>query len=659
MIATKDPSTRFVLPADHPYVQNLSALWSLDPKLARAIESPPTGWIVVQPSRAGPPTLSVQTDGRTITLHSKYNPRAEAQKLIESIKTDGPVAFYLLGLGLGYHLQSLFEKASREALFFIFEPDLGILAAAMEHNDLSEILRSNRALFFTTPDKADLFLRLTPHAAMCSMGLEGLTHAPSLALHPDFYRQIQEWLTEFAAFSRTSLNTLVLNGRRTAENITRNIALYAQAPSVAGLKDSYKGEPAIIVSAGPSLRKNKHLLLEAQGHAVIIAVQTILQPLLDMGIEPHFVTSLDYHDISIRYYEKLPRNLKTQLVAEPKASPKIFDVFPGPIWTLGNQYADSLLRELTSPKLTPGAELKATPRIPRLSKARLPSGATVAHLAYYLAEHLACDPIIFIGQDLGFSDGLAYTPGTNIDDVWAPEFNRFCTPEMRQWEFIARERPILRKIPDHQGRPMYTEERLFTYLQQFERDFLRTRTRIIDASEGGARKRAAAPMSLRAALDQYCKDRIPNGNRAACGLTPPRLPCTEITRCLSNRIQEAAQIEQISQDTLPLLEEVRDHLHDQTRVNRAIARIDLLRARMDQLGPTYDLITQLTQSSELNRFHEDRKIAAQNLTGPDLQRRQIDRDIQNVKAIAQAARQFSSLLHEVCDSLQLQLREVA
>ena len=42
-------------------------------------------------------------------------------------------------------------------------------------------------------------------------------------------------------------------------------------------------------------------------------------------------------------------------------------------------------------------------------------------------------------------------------------------------EQIARERFILRRVPDHQGRPMYTEERLFSYLQQFERDFVKTK----------------------------------------------------------------------------------------------------------------------------------------------------------------------------------------
>src|SRR5206468_3433675 len=140
----------------------------------------------------------------------------------------------------------------------------------------------------------------------------------------------------------------------------------------------------------------------------------------------------------------------------------------------------------------------------KLGKAKLPSGATVAHLAYYLAEFVGCNPIIFIGQDLGFSEGLCYAPGTSYEDVWRPELSRFCTLEMKQWEQIVRDRAILRKIPDHQGRPMYTEERLFTYLQQFERDFLRSSRKIIDATEGGALKRGATTMTFAHAIAEYC-----------------------------------------------------------------------------------------------------------------------------------------------------------
>jgi hypothetical protein len=274
----------------------------------------------------------------------------------------------------------------------------------------------------------------------------------------------------------------------------------------------------------------------------------------------------------------------------------------------------------------------------------------VAHLAYYLAEHVGCDPIIFVGQDLGFTDGLCYVPGTSYEDVWRPELSRFCTMEMKQWDQIVRERFILRRISDYQGRPMYTEERLFSYLQQFERDFLKTRTRIIDASEGGAAKAGSTPMPLAEARDRFCQ-------RPLVAAAPPHpgldwSKTRAVIASLSKRKEEAAGIERISEQTLPLLKEIRDHQSSQERVNRAIAAVDSLRVRMNELGACYDLVTQLTQPSELKRFEADRKISASGADGVERQRLQVERDIDNVSGVMQAARDFQRLMDETIASLE-------
>ena len=125
----------------------------------------------------------------------------------------------------------------------------------------------------------------------------------------------------------------------------------------------------------------------------------------------------------------------------------------------------------------------------------------------------------------------------------------------------------------------------------------------------------------------------------------------ECLASLRNRAAEAAEIERISRDTLPLLEEIRDHVDDQPRVNRAITRLDALRARMNDVGACYDLITQLTQTTELKRFEADRKISASRIDGDEKQRRQVGRDIENVRGIAEAAAEFQVLMRQVIDRL--------
>ncbi len=261
MTASIDPSTRFVLPADAPYLANLAPLWTIDPALAEAIEAADDlSSHRVEATRSGHSTISVPApDGRRIYLHSKYEPVAEVRKLLESIDTSRNVAFYIFGFGLGYHVEELWKRASDESLLIVFEPDLALLRTAFKARDLSRVIESKRLIFFTLADKGDLLARLTPHSALISVGVERVIHPPSQQTAGAFHDQMRLWIDEFASFSQTSINTLVQNSRKTAENIARNVGWYAATPALSRLKNRHRGKPAIIVSAGPSLRKNKHL----------------------------------------------------------------------------------------------------------------------------------------------------------------------------------------------------------------------------------------------------------------------------------------------------------------------------------------------------------------------------------------------------------------
>lgn len=609
-------------------VENLSALWATDPSLALRIDQlHESEEMDLLPTRSGHQTAWVGGKTRPILLASKYDPVDEAQQLVRSIP-DQCHELFVRGMGLGYHVEKL-NQSFPNATCWVFEPDVRVIRSAFRCVDLSQAILDHKVRLITELDKSRLFSEWTSHLAAISVGHHVVDHPPSLQLQTDFLQQAKQLLEEFLAFGKTTLNTLLVNSRRTCENLARNIPWYVANPGIGRLRNAMSGQPAIIVAAGPSLRKNKHLLPQAKGRAVLICVQTAFQQLLDTGVEPEFVTSLDYHDICAQFFQRVPRHVRTELVAEPKATPRIFDLNPGPLSLLGNSFIEQLLREM------------------KLQRPGLASGATVAHLAYYLAEYLGCDPIIFVGQDLGFSDGLAYAPGTSYDDLWKPELSRYNTVEMMQWQRIVRDRAILRKVPDYRGGTTYTEERLYTYLQQFERDFAQSQRMIIDATEGGVAKRGTVVMSLQEALQRYCQRPLTRRIPSHPGLQWDRM--AEVIQSLQNRRDEAEQIVGIGQQTLPILNQIRESLDDQNRVNQLIAKVDPLRLRVNQLAMTYDLITQLTQQSELERYAADRRIESAKLDGTEKQRRQIERDIINVRHMIRAAQTFVTLMDQCID----------
>ena len=73
-------------------------------------------------------------------------------------------------------------------------------------------------------------------------------------------------------------------------------------------------------------------------------------------------------------------------------------------------------------------------------RSAIPPGATVAHLSVSLAEFLGCATVVLVGQDLGFTDGLYYCPGTAVHRVWDAELSPWNTLEMMEWQRIARMR---------------------------------------------------------------------------------------------------------------------------------------------------------------------------------------------------------------------------
>ncbi len=411
------------------YIKNLCARWETDPQLAMKIDAIRVEDVpAIETAREGGATARMKTEsGQAVYLHSRYRPIGEGRAWADGLTCENRYAVVICGFGMGHHVKALWEKlggAEGDALLVVAEASVAVLRAAFAAEDFSEMLAAGRVLFFTDLDRAAIVQRLEPRSVLFTAGAGTLlaNHPASIQVAPAFYSAFQKLITEFIAFTRTGFITLMLNNVATCRNIANNLGRYATTPPIDVMRDAFRGKPAILVAAGPSLAKNMHLLHEVvkpeagsqksehgvsgnpgSRSAVIIAVQTMLKPLLAAGIEPDFVTSLDYNTVSTRFFENLEESGGTghvHLVAEAKANWNVLDVFAGSISLTQNEFAEKLLRGTCPPR----AGLKA--------------GATVAHLSFYLAEFLGCDPIILVGQDLGFVDGLYYKPGTAIHETW-------------------------------------------------------------------------------------------------------------------------------------------------------------------------------------------------------------------------------------------------
>ncbi|HRX84784.1 MAG TPA: DUF115 domain-containing protein [Phycisphaerae bacterium] len=629
MDAKQPPTTTAALdPAI--YLGNMRYIWRHDAALALRIDAvPDAARMPAEATRSGAWTAApAGPDGRPVHLHSRYDPAAETEKLIDAVDIEGQYAFFVSGFGLGYHLLALRRRISSEAIIVVAEPDVSLIATALACVDITEVLADGRLIIITQDSKAELHQRLQHHTALIMLGARFVTHPPSQKRAAEFHARLRGLFTEFAAYARTSLVTLVNNAQITCRNIANNLAAYASTTSIGPLERRFAGCPAIIVSAGPSLRHNVGELAAARDRAVICAVQTTLKTLVDRGISPHFVTSLDYHEVSSQYFDGVPGLENVHLVAEPKATWHVLDNYPGPISILDNSFARLLI----------GDEL--APRAP------LPAGATVAHLAFYLARYLGCDPIIFIGQDLAYTGYVYYSPGMEIHRSWRSEINRFNSMETKEWERTARMGPLLRRTVDAAGRKIYTDDLLFTYLEQFERDIAQTGARVINATEGGARIRGAEHMPLATALERYCAEPIPAERfdylRTTRWRSPDVLP--KVRTELAARIGEVDGVLDICTEMNDLLHELEGLLDKPQKFNQRLVRVDELRAAVNHAYRAYRIINTASQLSELRRFSADRKLSAAKAEGVDRAKQQLKRDIDFVGGLSSAGADVKKML---------------
>ncbi len=625
--------------------RNLEAIALRSPRIAKRLDTvSPRRDLTFLETADGVPSATLPATSGIVALASKRRPLAEAKTIADSVDLESHGGIVVLGFALGYHAKAIAERMGTNGVVIVYEPDLALLKAVMERIDHSDWIRKLPVTFLNDEQSSGEMAAATKGLeAPLSIGIELVEHAPSRDRLGDRASTFGATFAEVTSAMRTQVVTTLMQSDVTLRNLMLNAEAYLRCPGIADLKNTAAGRAAVVVSAGPSLERNLHLLAEptVRERVVVIAVQTVLRPMLSRGIRPDFVTALDYHEISTRFYEGLTADdlEGITLVAEPKVNPAVLDAFPGAMRLV----RDEVLEQLFGPTRTDDDHL--TP------------GATVAHLAYYFARHLGCDPAILIGQDLGFTDGQYYASGAAIHDVWAPELNPFRSLEMFEWERIARGKTKLIQRTDHLDRPIYTDQQMATYLSQFEREFAADTENgltIIDATEGGVSKRCTIAKPLAKALQEY----------ASADLSPLDLPKLEHTgkpvsaslrKTLESIRADAKAIGRRSRETQKLLNRIADlqvQPNSTAKINLLVRQIHSIRDEVTKREPAYALVQRLNQTGTFQRFKADRLLKLNPPTSEmERQKREVQRDALNVGWIADMAGVLEELATDTLASL--------
>ncbi|ARU60423.1 hypothetical protein CBW65_04580 [Tumebacillus avium] len=429
----------------------------------------------IEPTKSGAANIVVEIEGQSSPLYSRYQPIVEAERWAtaqKAEKKEEQSAFIVVGLGLGYHLRALRDLLGADLPLFIVEPSWQIFQAAMEAVDLSDLLTDHHVHLLVGGD-----FRQAAREASQFIG-KNMFNAGWLEWQA-YRRLFPEYLTSFAKETALSAkdvridhNTILHFQKEWPRNMMYNLNRILKNPGVNRLAGKFAGRPAIIVSAGPSLAKNVDLLHEVKGKAAILCVDTAYRVLQQRGIKPDLIFALDGTEKNYKHFTGV-RPEGVPLVFLPPVHHKIVEEYGER--SFSSNVFDPIIREATQ-HLEPRGVLNYS--------------GSVATLAFETACLAGADPVIFIGQDLGYPGGQAYAPGTMFEDM--------------KKEYDPKSKMLFVEGVD--GQPVLTDPQLDKFRRYFE-DRIEAMGKIrtyIDATEGGAKIQGTEISTLRETLDRYC-----------------------------------------------------------------------------------------------------------------------------------------------------------
>lgn len=420
--------------------------------------------------------LAAKKDGRRLYLAGRRDPKAHPVNQISvlgNIVPNAPVL--ILGMGNIHYLEELMAQTDESVIVMLYEPLFSVFEKQLERVDFEKIFgRRTVALIVEGINEGGMEGIVRTMLQGDKIPLMKYFVLPNyVELCREQVNHFLELLVKITENYYMGIGTKMFFSPYQAENFYHNVQYIRTGYKAFQLFRAIPDDiPAFVVSAGPSLNKNIKELKRAKNKSFIIAVDTAVKPLLREGIVPDMFATLDGLKPLELVKTEQARNLP--LLTMVTAANAILDYHTGKkfFYDEGYEYVRKMF-EMNGKKLE-----------------GFPTGGSVATLAFSLTCHLGFRKIIFVGQDLAYTDNKSHADGTFQDAM----------PEEDTEEFI--------KVPGNYETEVPTLKNLDSYRKWFG-EYIEWWTRghktvFINATEGGARIEGTELMTLSEVIDREC-----------------------------------------------------------------------------------------------------------------------------------------------------------
>ncbi|MBI5491345.1 MAG: motility associated factor glycosyltransferase family protein [Deltaproteobacteria bacterium] len=445
------------------------------------------GAVTIEAGRKGEPTFKY--NGKY--FHSLYEPLKEAEAQADEILSKKPDWVLLFGAGCGYLLKALIGKG-HERIIALDVPE--ILNSVLKSVDLSEWLSKDTVFLCSDMNS------VTEKVRNFTDGFDNLLCYSTTPYRVSFPERLLEFTNRVHnahTTNKVGIRTDIDSRMSWIENYFDNLRSLPLHPPIDSLKGRFKDVPMVIAGAGPSLKKNAHLLREFKGKALIFAAITAYKPLLNYGVVPDFIIASEKVDLP-EYFTFGEPDRKTRLVLAEVSHPGMFGRDVKGKFVFYNPYVGLSVAQ---------AKHWGSSYFPAI-------GGSVTTAALDIGIMFGCDPIVFVGQDLCFGDNETHAPG-GVYVAQNVRIDREKGEVVIEEDYVTLKDKAVSRFPlqwlkGQSGRPVPSKFDWATFHQWFENYMANLRkegspVKVINATEGGAYIEGMEHATLKSVLERYVK----------------------------------------------------------------------------------------------------------------------------------------------------------
>jgi hypothetical protein len=435
-------------------------------------------------------------------LASVISPKKQAERLYNEKKIKEYHLVIVLGTG-NPHILSIIDTYMRDGqIFLIIDKNLEIVTTLWEQFLFPLLQNAGRHLFAGENTLSLLYNYLESLPIERLTGVLFFRNQNDIQLHKEFYVHIEERISKLFSSKMSDLLTKFEFERIWVKNTIVSILRYSDISTkripIKELENKITDIPAILVSAGPSLRSQCEFIKKNRDKVFLLSCDTSLKVLLKFGIIPDGVMTLDaqthsYFHFMGEDFSEIP--LFADMVVSPQLirSMKYKSIVHSQTAKFQIDAAGKPIRETTA-----GGDL-VNEYIG--DQGDIQSGGSVATSAFDVLRFLGIKQIFLVGQDLAYTGREIHSTGTHHNEKWLTLVSRKNTLE-RINEVIVRKRKT-KMIPSANGKEVLTDYVLDIYRHWFEESVLNVNIDVKNISSNGAEIRNMNNISLKSAEEIF------------------------------------------------------------------------------------------------------------------------------------------------------------